>query len=89
MAFWDFCAYAGAIVTYMRPDQQLRASLKEIDDLKAALDEHAIVAIIDPQRIVMRVNRKFRAISKYSRQELLGQDQRAIDSIRRPTQGRL
>jgi len=28
----------------MRADQQLKASLKEIDDLKAALDEHAIVA---------------------------------------------
>jgi PAS domain S-box-containing protein len=33
----------------MQVEHQLTASLKEIDDLKAALGEHAIVAITDPQ----------------------------------------
>ena len=32
----------------MQAEQQLKASLKEIDDLKAALDERAFVAIADP-----------------------------------------
>ncbi len=58
----------------------LRASIKENSDLRAALDEHAIVAITDPRGRITFVNDKFCAISRYSYGELVGQDHRIVNS---------
>jgi PAS domain S-box-containing protein len=54
-------------------EEALRSSLRRMADLKAALDESAVVAITDQHGKITYVNDKFCEISKYYMEELLGQ----------------
>ena len=61
-------------------EEALRSSLRKMADLKAALDESAIVAITDGQGKITYVNDRFCEISGYYMEELLGQDHRILNS---------
>ncbi len=68
------------IAKHRKIEAVLAKSFKELNDIKFALDESAIVAITDQKGKITFVNDKFCKISKYSREGLLGQDHRIINS---------
>lgn len=63
-----------------KKSKDLEAALKEMAHLKYALDQSAIVAITDRRGIIRYANDQFCKISKYSREELIGQDHRILNS---------
>jgi PAS domain S-box-containing protein len=61
-------------------NRYLDAVLLNLQDMKYALDRSAIVAITDIRGEITYVNDKFCEASKYSREELIGQSHRILNS---------
>jgi PAS domain S-box-containing protein len=59
---------------------ELKKSMQELIDIKFALDESSIVAITDSRGTITYINNQFSQISKYPKEELLGQDHRILNS---------
>jgi PAS domain S-box-containing protein len=57
-----------------------RPSTNELEHIRYALDQAAIVAMTDVSGRIKYVNRMFCEVSKYERDELIGQDHRILNS---------
>lgn len=60
--------------------RELESALRTLSAYKIALDENAIVAITDAKGTIAHVNDKFCSISGYTRDELLGNNHRILNS---------
>lgn len=68
------------ITPKIKAEEALKLSIKETHDYKYALDESSIVAITNTKGVIIHANENFCKISKYSHEELIGQDHRIINS---------
>ena len=69
-----------AIVRFAEASLHLEERTRDLADVNYALEKSAIVAVTDVRGVIKYVNDKFCEISKYSREELLGQDHRILNS---------
>src|SRR5436309_491778 len=69
-----------AIVRSRQASRRLGERTRDLADVNFALEKSAIVAVTDVRGVITYVNDKFCEISKYSREELLGQDHRVLNS---------
>ena len=75
-----FTSTAVLVTRSKRLERRAFSNVQQLKDLKRALDASAIVATTDVSGRITYVNDKFCEISQYSRDELLGQDHRIINS---------
>ncbi len=71
---------AWLVTEYRKVGHALDRSAKDLADTNFALDQAAIVATTDVRGRITYANDKFCQISKYEREELIGQDHRIINS---------
>lgn len=76
----NICLYHQDLDSLNDNEEGLLEALKELNDLKIAFDQHAIVSIADADGLIICCNDLFCQITQYSREEILGQTHHILNS---------
>lgn len=76
----NICLYHQDLDSLNDNEEGLLEALKELNDLKIAFDQHAIVSIADADGVIIYCNDLFCQMTQYSREELLGQTHHILNS---------
>ncbi len=71
-------------VQLLETSEAAEDALAEMNSYRIALEQHAIVAVTNPKGKITYASEKFCAISKFDRDELVGQDHRIVNSGQHP-----
>nr|PZN88563.1 MAG: hypothetical protein DIU54_01855 [Acidobacteriota bacterium] len=80
LAFFAVWTTAVGVAMYRVALARREQSTRALENLKAAIDQFAIFATTDVRGRITEVNDKFCEISKYPREQLIGQDHRILNS---------
>ncbi len=80
----DIHAIKAAECELVRAREQAECALREVAALRDALDEHSIISVADRSGRITDANTAFCRISGFTREELLGQDHRMLNSGTHP-----
>lgn len=80
-----FIAIESDITERVNAREQIENHARELSALRSALESHTLLSITDRKGTLIDVNEGFCRISGYSREELLGQNHRLLNSGYHPT----
>ena len=78
--FWELLGGIALMLVMHARDERLKASARQLEDLRYAVDQASLVAVTNRSGTIVDVNDKFCDTSGYTREQLLGEQYSVLDS---------